>query len=46
MSCLAPCPACNRHVATDDTTCPFCSFRWRCLILFGVSLRASRFAGV
>ena len=25
MSCLAPCPACNRHVATDQTTCPFCS---------------------
>jgi hypothetical protein len=25
MSCLAPCPACNRHVATDETTCPFCS---------------------
>ena len=25
MNCLAPCPACNRHVATDQTTCPFCS---------------------
>jgi hypothetical protein len=25
MSCLAPCPACNRHVATDQTACPFCS---------------------
>lgn len=25
MSCLAPCPACNRHVSTDETTCPFCS---------------------
>lgn len=25
MSCLAPCPTCNRHVATDETTCPFCS---------------------
>lgn len=25
MSCLAPCPACNRHVATDETTCPFCA---------------------
>ena len=25
MSCLAPCPACNRHVASDETTCPFCS---------------------
>jgi len=25
MSCLAPCPACNRHVATDETACPFCA---------------------
>jgi hypothetical protein len=25
MSCLAPCPACKRHVATDETTCPFCA---------------------
>ena len=25
MSCLAPCPACQRHVATDETTCPFCA---------------------
>ena len=25
MSCLAPCPACNRHVDTDATACPFCS---------------------
>jgi hypothetical protein len=25
MSCLAPCPACNRHVATEESTCPFCS---------------------
>jgi hypothetical protein len=25
MSCFAPCPACNRHVATDETACPFCS---------------------
>jgi hypothetical protein len=25
MSCLAPCPACDRHVATDETVCPFCS---------------------
>jgi hypothetical protein len=25
MSCLAPCPTCNRHVSTDETTCPFCS---------------------
>ena len=36
MSCLAPCPACGRHVATDETTCPFCavalpeSFRQAC----------------
>jgi hypothetical protein len=25
MSCLAPCPACNRHVATDAAACPFCA---------------------
>jgi hypothetical protein len=25
VSCLVPCPACNRHVATDETACPFCS---------------------
>ena len=25
MSCLAPCPACNRHVSTHETTCPFCA---------------------
>ena len=25
MSCLAPCPGCKRHVATDETACPFCS---------------------
>jgi hypothetical protein len=25
MSCLAPCPACGRHIATDETTCPFCA---------------------
>ena len=25
MKCLAPCPACNRHVATDEAVCPFCS---------------------
>jgi hypothetical protein len=25
MSCLSPCPACNRHVATDEAACPFCS---------------------
>jgi hypothetical protein len=24
MSCLAPCPACGRHIAIDETTCPFC----------------------
>jgi hypothetical protein len=25
MSCLAPCPACNRHIAIDVAACPFCS---------------------
>src|SRR5262245_48253338 len=25
MSCLAPCPGCNRHIGTDETACPFCS---------------------
>jgi len=25
MSCLAPCPACNRHIAVDVAACPFCS---------------------
>jgi hypothetical protein len=25
VSCLAPCPACNRHVSSDETACPFCS---------------------
>jgi hypothetical protein len=25
MSCLAPCPACGRHIAIDETTCPFCA---------------------
>jgi hypothetical protein len=25
MSCLAPCPTCNRHVSSDETTCPFCA---------------------
>jgi hypothetical protein len=25
MSCLAPCPTCNRHVAIDAAACPFCS---------------------
>jgi hypothetical protein len=25
MSCFAPCPACNRHVSSDETACPFCS---------------------
>jgi hypothetical protein len=24
MSCLAACPACNRHVSTHETACPFC----------------------
>jgi hypothetical protein len=27
MSCLAPCPACDRHIAIDETTCPFCVAR-------------------
>ena len=25
MKCLAPCPACERHVAIDETACPFCA---------------------
>jgi len=25
MSCLAPCPACTRHVSTHETACPFCA---------------------
>jgi hypothetical protein len=25
MSCLAPCPACNRHVSAHDAACPFCA---------------------
>jgi hypothetical protein len=25
MSCLAPCPACNRHISTHDAACPFCA---------------------
>ena len=25
MTCLAPCPACNRHVDTEAAACPFCS---------------------
>ena len=25
MSHLAPCPACNRHVAVGETACPFCA---------------------
>ena len=25
MSCLAPCPACNRHVSTHEAACPFCA---------------------
>jgi hypothetical protein len=24
MSDLLPCPACQRHVATNETSCPFC----------------------
>jgi hypothetical protein len=24
MSTLVPCPGCNRHVKSDETTCPFC----------------------
>jgi hypothetical protein len=25
MSCLAPCPACDRHVSAHETACPFCA---------------------
>jgi len=25
MSCLAHCPACNRHISTHDAACPFCA---------------------
>ncbi|HEY7374716.1 MAG TPA: hypothetical protein VIF57_21305 [Polyangia bacterium] len=25
MACLAPCPACQRHIASSETTCPFCA---------------------
>lgn len=25
MSCLAPCPTCNRHLSTHETACPFCA---------------------
>jgi hypothetical protein len=25
MSCFEPCPACKRHVTTDETVCPFCA---------------------
>jgi len=25
MRRLAPCPACGRHIATDETICPFCA---------------------
>ena len=25
MACLAPCPACQRHVSTHETACPFCA---------------------
>ena len=24
MSCYEPCPACQRHVVTDEAVCPFC----------------------
>jgi hypothetical protein len=24
MGALVPCPGCNRHVKSDETTCPFC----------------------
>jgi hypothetical protein len=24
MSALVPCPGCDRHVKSEDTTCPFC----------------------
>jgi len=24
MSSLIPCPGCDRHVKSDETTCPFC----------------------
>ena len=24
MSALVPCPSCNRHVKSDETSCPFC----------------------
>lgn len=50
MSCLAPCPACGRHVATDETTCPFCavalpeSFRHACSSRRPPSGRLSRTA--
>lgn len=25
MTCLAPCPACNRHVSAHEAACPFCA---------------------
>jgi hypothetical protein len=25
MSQFAPCPACNRHIVTDEIECPFCA---------------------
>lgn len=25
MTQFAPCPACNRHVTTDEAECPFCA---------------------
>src|SRR4051812_8219326 len=25
MSCLAPCPLCNRHISGHEAACPFCA---------------------
>jgi hypothetical protein len=25
LTCYEPCPACNRHVVTDEAVCPFCA---------------------
>lgn len=25
MSCLAPCPACSRHISAHEPACPFCT---------------------
>ncbi|HEY7374717.1 MAG TPA: hypothetical protein VIF57_21310 [Polyangia bacterium] len=50
MSCLAPCPACGRHIAVDETACPFCaaalpdSFRHACSSRKPPSARLSRTA--